>query len=50
MINVGYDVVIAGAGPTGLALAGELAHKDLKVLVLERWPTCCWTSHRRTTC
>lgn len=36
MINVGYDVVIAGAGPTGLALAGEPALKDLKVLVLER--------------
>lgn len=36
MINAEYDVVIAGAGPTGLALAGELALKDLKVLVLER--------------
>jgi 2-polyprenyl-6-methoxyphenol hydroxylase-like FAD-dependent oxidoreductase len=31
-----WDVIIAGAGPTGLALASELALKDQKVLVLER--------------
>jgi 2-polyprenyl-6-methoxyphenol hydroxylase-like FAD-dependent oxidoreductase len=31
-----YDVVIVGAGPVGLFLAGELALADCSVLVLER--------------
>ncbi|MEU8402212.1 FAD-dependent monooxygenase, partial [Nonomuraea sp. NPDC048892] len=31
-----YDVVIAGAGPVGLFLAGELALAGCSVLVLER--------------
>ncbi len=31
-----HDVVIAGAGPVGLLLAGELALAGLRVLVLER--------------
>jgi hypothetical protein len=31
-----YDVVIAGAGPVGLFLAGELRLADLSVLVLEQ--------------
>ncbi|SDW71924.1 2-polyprenyl-6-methoxyphenol hydroxylase [Amycolatopsis xylanica] len=32
---MGYDVVIAGAGPTGLMLAGELSLAGASVLVLE---------------
>ncbi|KUL29268.1 hypothetical protein ADL15_29370 [Actinoplanes awajinensis subsp. mycoplanecinus] len=31
-----YDVIVAGAGPTGLMLAGELALGGARVLVLER--------------
>lgn len=31
-----YDVIVAGAGPVGLFLAGELAQEQLSVLVLER--------------
>ena len=31
-----YDVAIVGAGPTGLLLAGELAARDIRVLILER--------------
>ncbi|MBP2478334.1 2-polyprenyl-6-methoxyphenol hydroxylase-like FAD-dependent oxidoreductase [Crossiella equi] len=34
--DVDVDVVVAGAGPTGLALAGELALAGVRVLVLER--------------
>ena len=33
-----HDVVVAGAGPVGLMLAGELALAGLDVLVLEREP------------
>jgi 2-polyprenyl-6-methoxyphenol hydroxylase-like FAD-dependent oxidoreductase len=31
-----HDVVVAGAGPTGLMLAGELAVAGADVLVIER--------------
>ncbi|MFD7659568.1 rifampin monooxygenase, partial [Actinosynnema sp. NPDC059797] len=31
-----FDVIIAGGGPTGLMLAGELRLHDVRVLVLER--------------
>ena len=31
-----FDVIIVGAGPTGLALAGELRLHGLRVVVLER--------------
>ena len=31
-----HDVVIVGAGPVGTILAGELARRDLDVLLLER--------------
>jgi 2-polyprenyl-6-methoxyphenol hydroxylase-like FAD-dependent oxidoreductase len=33
-----YDVIISGAGPTGLMLAGELRLHGVSVLVLERLP------------
>lgn len=33
------DVVVVGAGPTGLVLAGELALAGVDVMVLERRPT-----------
>lgn len=33
------DVVVAGAGPTGLTAAGDLARAGRSVTVLERWPT-----------
>ncbi|BAX90280.1 FAD-dependent oxidoreductase [Mycobacterium shigaense] len=32
------DVVIVGAGTTGLTAAGDLARADRSVVVLERWP------------
>lgn len=32
------DVLVVGAGPTGLALAGDLARLGRRVTVLERWP------------
>jgi cation diffusion facilitator CzcD-associated flavoprotein CzcO len=31
-----WDVAIVGAGPVGLLLAGELAAKDVRVVVFER--------------
>ncbi|WP_020502137.1 FAD-dependent monooxygenase [Sciscionella marina] len=31
-----YDVIVAGAGPTGLMLAGELGMRGISTLVLER--------------
>ncbi|MFF5989276.1 rifampin monooxygenase [Prauserella flavalba] len=33
-----YDVIIAGGGPTGLMLAGELRLQGVRVLVLDREP------------
>jgi 2-polyprenyl-6-methoxyphenol hydroxylase-like FAD-dependent oxidoreductase len=33
------SVVVVGAGPTGLALAGELAHAGVRCRVLERRDT-----------
>lgn len=32
------DVVVGGAGPTGLTAAGDLARAGRSVAVLERWP------------
>lgn len=38
MDNLGTDVIVAGAGPTGLTLANELALAGVDVVVLERLP------------
>ncbi len=38
MNNLGTDVIVAGAGPTGLMLANELALAGVDVVVLERDP------------
>ncbi len=35
---VDVDVVVAGAGPTGLLLAGDLARAGVSCAVLERRP------------
>ncbi|SPM33642.1 2-polyprenyl-6-methoxyphenol hydroxylase and related FAD-dependent oxidoreductases [Mycobacterium rhizamassiliense] len=37
--DIDVDVVIVGAGPTGLTAAGDLARAGRSVVVLERWPT-----------
>jgi 2-polyprenyl-6-methoxyphenol hydroxylase-like FAD-dependent oxidoreductase len=36
--NESFDVAVAGAGPVGLLLAGDLAHNGVRVVVLERSP------------
>jgi 2-polyprenyl-6-methoxyphenol hydroxylase-like FAD-dependent oxidoreductase len=37
--DVDQDVLVVGAGPTGLTAAGDLARAGRSVTVLERWPT-----------
>lgn len=39
MTTRNVDVVVVGAGPTGLTAAGDLARAGRSVTVLERWPT-----------
>ncbi|MCV7410325.1 FAD-dependent oxidoreductase [Mycobacterium florentinum] len=39
MITHQVDVLVVGAGPTGLTAAGDLARANRSVTVLERWPT-----------
>ena len=34
------EVVVVGAGPTGLATAALLGRRGIECLVLERWPAC----------
>ena len=38
MATTDADVIVVGAGPTGLMLAGELGLADVRVLVLDRLP------------
>jgi 2-polyprenyl-6-methoxyphenol hydroxylase-like FAD-dependent oxidoreductase len=51
--DTGIDVLIAGAGPTGLALAAELTRRGTKPLLIDRQPAGANTSracviHART--
>lgn len=39
MSEIHCDVVVVGAGPTGLTAAGDLARSGRSVTVLERWPS-----------
>jgi len=38
LMDVAVDVVVVGAGPTGLMLAGELGQAGIRTLLLERRP------------
>lgn len=42
-----YDSIIIGAGPVGLAIAIELARRDLRTLVLDRRPPLASDAHVR---
>ncbi|ASW56179.1 FAD-dependent monooxygenase [Plantactinospora sp. KBS50] len=52
-MNVDAEVIVAGAGPTGLLLAGDLAAAGVSCTVLERWAhesnlTRAFAVHART--
>lgn len=47
--QVEYDVVVAGAGPSGLALAIELGTRGIKCLVLERNDRVGYAPRAKTT-
>ena len=52
-MNFDVDVAVAGAGPTGLLLAGDLARAGVSCAVLERHPersslTRAFAVHART--
>ena len=44
------DVIIAGCGPTGVMLAGELRLHDVQVLVLEKETEPTERSSARSAC
>ncbi len=47
-MGTSYDVVVAGAGPTGLAIAGALVERGLRVACVDPDPERRWTNNTST--
>ena len=47
-MEINYDVIVAGAGPAGLAIAGALIARGLRVACVDPEPGRRWTNHTST--